>query len=320
MNFTSETNKKLLWEVLVDELGLNNISQQSTISNIKIVFEKNLQMFKTRINPNDSLVHLNKQFLKIMIMAVNKLFPNLKQDLEIKRLTITSETPEEPLKAEDLHQYKQTQLTNLYNKQKQDFEQYNILSKPPEINLTDNIIDEKITEMDSLLAEKIAQRNADLNSNYSIMPYVIDESKYTNKTSDISISSNNKLKYLNLDDPNNISLNTKKVTWEDTSSETFVVTSIFDKLKKVNDNKTYESNLNENKNESSLNNKTYETQDSMPLPSVEQQVVSTINSTLSNIITPSVSGFLPTSEIVKQLNEINSKLDLVLRFIEKQNA
>jgi len=97
-----ETNKQLLWEVLMDELKLSSISQE-TLTNIRLVFDKNLLIFKNKSNPNDQLIHLNKQFLKIMIIAVNKLFPNLKQERRIKKINISDE-PIDLYTAEDIQQ------------------------------------------------------------------------------------------------------------------------------------------------------------------------------------------------------------------------
>jgi hypothetical protein len=371
----SETNKQLLWEVLIDELKISNISEQ-TLSNIRIVFDKNISLFRNRSNPSDQLIHLNKQFLKIMIIAVNKLFPNLNQERRIKKINIIDEpiilnnntnldTNNNLLyKAEDIQQSRQTQLEKMYIQKKEDFEQYTNSSKPQELDFSDHIKETKITSMDNLLADVLAQRDADLqtidntyfnshNENLNNKNWLQSEDtsikiKQTNienntdntnnNTDNTNNNHNKRLKYLNIDDLNNVSLtisdniyntntnNKKKVSWVNDNNNTI---DIFSKLKKV------EQNLEKEKEEELkyMQNKqtTYETQVSIPLSSINNvNNLSNSNSTIDNNIDiinlnqnntiSSVTNNIPilsNSQIVKQLNELNSKLDKLFILVEK---
>lgn len=369
----SETNKQLLWEVLIDELKISSISQD-TLSNIRIVFDKNLAIFRNKSNPNEQLIHLNKQFLKIMIIAVNKLFPNLKQERRIKKINIsdepilldnitnsnitnsnTSNSSNNILyTAEDIQQSRQNQFTNLYNQKKEDFEQYTQINKPKEVDFSEHIQESKITSMDSLLADALAQRNADLqtidntyfnsqqsinnNSNSSWLQSEETSNKMkqniitninVSKNNNSNESSNKRLKYLNLDDPNNISLtviennynnssNKKKVSWDNSNSNSNSTIDIFSKLKKVD-------NIEEKQF-------TYKIQQSMPLPKDNNDIndingininnISTNTNKIDTNIQPTIttninSPVLTNSQIVKQLNEMNSKLDRLFSLIEE---
>jgi hypothetical protein len=357
-NLISETNKQLLWEVLIDELKIASVSQD-TLSNIRIVFDKNLAIFRNKSNPNEQLIHLNKQFLKIMVIAVNKLFPNLKHERRIKKINIS----DEPIlldnnintnilyKAEDIQQSRQNQFTNLYNQKKEDFEQYTQINKPTELDFSDHIQESKITSMDNLLAEALAQRNADLqtidntffNSQQSVnndtniswlqseetsnkIKSNITKNINLNKNDNSNESSNKRLKYLNVDDPNNISLtviennynnynnsnNKKKVSWDNNNNNTI---DIFSKLKKVD-------NIEEKQF-------TYETQTSIPLPKNNYDInninidnISSNSNKIDTNIQPTITTNINTpvltnSQIVKQLNEMNSKLDKLFSLVEK---
>jgi hypothetical protein len=374
----SETNKQLLWEVLIDELKISNISEQ-TLSNIRVVFDKNISLFRNRSNPSDQLIHLNKQFLKIMIIAVNKLFPNLNQERRIKKINITDEpillnnnntnldinldTNNNLLyKAEDIQQSRQSQLEKMYIQKKEDFEQYTNSSKPQELDFSDHIQETKITSMDHLLADVLAQRDADLqtidntyfnsqnqnqNQNLNNKNWLQSEdtsikikqnSTENNTNTNTNNNHNKRLKYLNIDDPNNVSLivsdniyntntnNKKKVSWVNDNDNTI---DIFSKLKKV------EQNLEKEKEEELkyMQDKQtrYETQISIPLSSINNvNNLSISNSTIDDNIDiinlnqnntiSSLTNNIPilsNSQIVKQLNELNSKLDKLFILVEK---
>ena len=57
-NFTQFTNIKnlnLLWDVLLDELHINN-SNKNLINNIKSVFESNINLFTSRANSKSNIM------------------------------------------------------------------------------------------------------------------------------------------------------------------------------------------------------------------------------------------------------------------------
>ena len=92
--FLNKQNMKLLWDVLLDELNIDT-NNKSILTNVRTVFESNIQPFtkntSANLNGNTQLVGLNKLFLSQVLIAVNRLFPNLKQEQEYKRIQISSE-------------------------------------------------------------------------------------------------------------------------------------------------------------------------------------------------------------------------------------
>jgi hypothetical protein len=228
--FTNKENLKLLWDVLLDELNVN-ISNKTLVNNIRTVFESNINPFSLRANPKTNIMELNKQFLSQLVLAVNRLFPNFttfneakqKQDQNIKRITIfpEEENLSEPYKIEDIHASRQSDFEKELERKKMEMENYMTPQKPRELDFSDRNSDSKIKAMDSLVADKMAQRNSEIeqfqNSNYNS---TIDPDKWlTPKETSVkndktqieqkNVTKNNqnsRLKHISIDSNNNITL------------------------------------------------------------------------------------------------------------------
>ena len=161
--FLNKQNIKLLWDVLLDELRIDP-TNKTVLSNIRTVFESNINPFtkNTSVNSNVQLVNLNKQFLSQVVIAVNRLFPNLGQEKDFKRIQISTEEVMSPYKIEDIHEARQDDFENQLKLKRNEFENSINLQKPEELDFTEKIDDGKIKEMDALIAETIARRNFDI--------------------------------------------------------------------------------------------------------------------------------------------------------------
>lgn len=231
--FLAKQNLNLLWDVLLDELHIE-ADNKPIITNIRTVFESNIQPFaknaNVNVNVNMLLVNLNKQFLSQVLIAVNRLFPNLKQEQEFKRIQISSEEVS-PYKIEDIREVRQDNFEKQVNIKRADFENYINLNKPKELDFSEKIDDGKITEMDTLIAETVARRKFDIEQ---IQNTVVTEDsenwlqlqKITNtntnvnvkevSSSDLGIYRKLKLKQPNENIVMSSSANQKKnVTWDD---------------------------------------------------------------------------------------------------------
>ena len=330
--FNNKKNMSLLWDVLLDELCLN-INNKSLVNNIRTVFESNINPFTVRTNPKTSIMELNKQFLSQVVLSVNRLFPNFSESRQeqnqiIKRIKITNEEVYEPYKIEDIHASRQTDFEKEVEKKRSELDTYMTPQKPKNLDFSDNYSDGKITEMDSLIAEKLAQRNLDIdqlhNGNYNNNSSTIDpeswlKSKETSVKNEKNIplsiqnqSTNNKLKHLNIND-NNISLNQelkKKVSFVENINENSNIHSsinIFQKLKKqpILEEQSLEHSL----EQSSEQNK-YIEQPSQPLPEIKQEIINRGELIQKQIIPISpISPIIPKNELINQLNEMNMKMD-----------
>lgn len=341
--FKNKENLKLLWDVLLDELNINT-SNKTVVSNIRTIFEGNINPFTSRVDPKSNIIELNKQFLSQVVLAVNRLFPNFtsfykftnevkqKQEQSIKRITITDEEVKEPYKIEDIHASRQSEFEQEVLRKRMEMENYMTPQKPIELDFSDKNSDGKIKAMDSLVSEKMAQRNLEINnlqnSNYntsSIDPEKwltpketsIKNEKTNNKQKPIiKNNENTRLKHISIDSNNNIRLSineteqktenfVKKVSWDDQEP----TINIFNKLKKQPIVESIQDdiiNINDEKQ--------YIEQKSIQLPDVKQEVIIRNQSTL---ITSNNEPILPKTEIIKQLNEINKKIDNVYEIVFK---
>lgn len=156
--FVKKQNIELLWDVLLDELSIDANNKQ-VAGNIRMVFEKNINPFLSKVNPSANLIELNKTFLRQLIIAINKLFPQLRN---IKKIQIGDEFSDKPYKIEDIHSARQSDFEKQLEQQKHDFEMTMNPLKPNEMDFSEKFQETKITSMDALIAETVAKRNFDL--------------------------------------------------------------------------------------------------------------------------------------------------------------
>lgn len=349
--FINKENLNLLWNVLLDEFNINN-SNKNLINNIKFVFESNINPFILRANQKSTIMELNKQFLSQLVLAVNRLFPNFKgfdhvnqgQEKNIKRITISDEELlNEPYKIEDIQASRQSEFDKNLEQKRMDMENYMTPKKPQELDFSDRNTDNKITSMDYLVAEKMAQRNleieqlkhttTDINMENWLTPKetsVKNEKTIFEKKNIVKNNENNILNNISIDS-NNISLSinesekmsyplAKKVSWDDLSQKKDRPINIFNKLKKQPTTETTQY-----ENQDKINNEIqYVEQESMPLPDIKQEEI--VRSQITLPTHSSNDPVLPKTEIIKQLNEMNKKIDnlydMVFKltsFIEKNN-
>ena len=331
MQFTNKQNIQLLWEVLLDELQINN-NNKSLVNNIRNVFESNIHPFTSRTKPNASIIELNKQFLSQVVLAVNKLFPNFneikqRQEQNIKRIQIATEEINEPYKIEDIQASRQTDFERELETKRMDLENYMTPQKPKEVDFSYGNLDGKITSMDSLIADKMNQRNLEveqfnnsLHNTLGVNPEQWLKSKETSLNNEKNIEQKlvkndlvkndlvkNRLKHINIDENNNISLNqiitgnktNKSVSFEDSNI------NIFQKLKRQPI---------EEENYTGFEQKQYVEQKSQPLPEIKQEQINRGTKTIEK--QPNIP-IIPKNEMVKQLNDMNTKIDNLYELVFK---
>lgn len=332
--FTNKQNIKMLWEVLLDELHVNT-SNKTLISNVRTVFESNINPFSLRANHKSNIMELNKQFLSQVVLAVNRLFPNIKQEQTIKRITISDEEVSDPYRIEDIHASRQTEFEKEVEQKRMEMDNYMTPQKPRELDFSDRNSDGKIKAMDSLVADKMTQRNMEIeqfqNNNYNNLS--IDPDKWLKSTETsvktektvieqkpiITNNPNSRLKHISIDNNNNITLSineteqkSKKVSWDDSHE---IPLNIFSKLKKQ---PVIETNINDNSDNiqsvSNVEYKSYVEQYSMPLPHVKPEEIIRNQVTLPTLNNEPI---IPKTEIIKQLNDMNKKIDNLYEMIYK---
>lgn len=292
--FKMPSNIEMLWEVLLNELRINPTNKD----NIRTVFDTNLPIFVSSIlNKRNkySIMDLNKEFLSQVVLAVNKLFP--KQNVNVKRITITDEEVGEPYKIEDVHASRQSDFDKELERKRIELETYMMPPKPRELNFSDNMTIDKITSMDSIIAEKITQRNMEINGKYDY-----ETPEHWLKPIETSIKTENQMEEKN-----------KKVSWNEPNIRNEPSMNIFNKLKQT----------------PTIDGKQYSEQKSMPLPNrmpTNEMTIPKEMADRTNIfpIMATQEPILPNSEIIKQLNETNKRIDnlheMLVSFMDKMNA
>ena len=244
--FLGQDNIHMLWSVLITELNINS-NNSSMMTNIETIFNTNINMFRNKTNLNAPLMMLNKQFLQQVITAIHKLFPNIQQETQFKKINI-GENVSDPYKVEDIHASRQTDFDRQLKLKQTEFDNTVNFMKPAEIDFTEKIKDEKISHMDTLIAETMARRNLELDTTFASLPNPnanislnINEEP-TKKISpdnvkDLLQSNFKKTKYVNLDetgtniiDLNNSPIN-KKVSWNSELTNDNAPLDLFSKLK-----------------------------------------------------------------------------------------
>jgi len=269
--FSNKENLNMLWEVLLDELNIkSNSNNKAVVNGIQAVFHSNISPFIKKINPSSGLMEINKLFLKQVLIAVNRLFPNLNQEQNIKRIQIGNEELMEPYKVEDIHNARQTNFEKQLQQKREDFDKFSTLKKPKELDFTEKIEEPRITEMQSLIAETIAKRNFEvehIHTNLESAETWLQPTKTSVKNEKQTIPNtptintdniNRKLKHISLDNNNNdTNINNyensnvvKKVSWEDSNSNN--ISLIIDDYPNT-DNTINNSNNNNNNNNNIFN-------------------------------------------------------------------
>jgi hypothetical protein len=271
MVFASQDNVQMLWELLLDNLQGNN--QQINIQNLQSTFLNNVKMFNEKEQFNitpANLVAANKHFLKNMVGLINRQSQETIQNQQ--NLTYL---------AKDIQAQRQNQFDLQLEQKRQEFNNYNVVKKPPVPNFADNIDleNEKLnaTSIKQIIDQTVAQRNYETDTNF------INNNNNNNKSNIFDKINNNinkkpafkQIKIDNEDLSNNIIENSivdldnkkKQVSWldnietdqhqyeEQDQDENINLTinekpfNILDKLKKVVNNT-------DNINNSSINNNT----------------------------------------------------------------
>lgn len=256
MIFATQDNVQMLWELLLDNLSNN---QQINIENLQSIFLNNVKMFSEKEQFNitsANLVAANKHFLKNMVGLINRQPQETKQNLTYL--------------AKDIQTQRQNQFDLQLQQKQQEFNNYNVVKKPPIPNFADNIDleNEKLSanSIKQIIDQTVAQRNYETdinNNNNSNKSNIFD--KINNN---ININKKPAFKQIKIDNEdlsNNIIQNSvvdldkkKQVSWLDNieidqeEEENINLTinekpfNILDKLKKLDNNNVNNNSINNN--------------------------------------------------------------------------
>jgi hypothetical protein len=287
--FINDQNINILYEILLQELKINEKS--IWIPQIKQIFSNNINFFLANVNLNNSLLELNKLFLKQTIIAINTLIPNLKND---KKINILPDEINFPHKIEDIKNIKKDLFDEEFNLKKKEFDDIMKTEKPGTINFSDEYRNEKIVNMQKLLYDKINERDNEVPqiSNVSEINNILENINL--KHEDLLELSTNINQPINVDSPISIEIDKNP-------------------KKKVNFNLKEDDEI-----IFEMKNTMYEEQRSIELPKNENnEVMQNMKNIKNNSI---ITNFLPMNEFIKKINEIdiiNKKIDNLTNLVEQ---
>ncbi len=264
-DFLHKDNLATLWDVISDEDIFRFLAKPAQ-AEISQVFTNNIRgFFESERAKNSNLIDMNKKYI---LLILNFIKQSLKQKLPSK-IKISDEPPppsKELITYEDLQTDRLSQFDKDLTKRQEEFTSAMKLNVPNVPKFTDNFEDKPITGIDKIIKEMTAKRNYDVEEINRSFTSDINQTTNWLKPQDTSIKTEKfvpqpavsstqnqppRLKHINLDGTSvtNEKLSPKKnVSWgnnkeaEVCDAEDELETSIFKKLKRVNNDDFVKSN------------------------------------------------------------------------------
>jgi hypothetical protein len=211
--FLSKDNVKLMWDVVTEQDIFLSLSP-SNKNKLLTIFQTNVIPYydTEKINTSD-LMSLNKKYIKLIIKNI--------ASLHVQRIKIHDDNTNELVTYEDIQNDKLSKFDNDLNRIKEDFDNTIKIKIPNRPEFQDKNIDTPITEMEQKLKEITAQRNYDIQQiNNDVDKTVVKDwlkpigtsvkgDRNQNNVNANLNNNNNKLKYLNIEQTEFPSFNTK---------------------------------------------------------------------------------------------------------------
>jgi len=292
--FVSKQNTSMLHDILLRELKINENSVW--IPQIKQIFTNNINFFLANANFNNSLLELNKLFLKQTTIAINKLIPDLK-----KKITILPDDINFPHKIEDIKNIRKDLFNEELNFKKMEFDSAMNVEKPNIINFSDDYTTEKIINMEQLLSDKINERERDSQIEFSTtLPNTV-ENGIPNNLIKLNFERMIQNEADDINDINDKNINDKNINDKNINDKNI-----------INENKKKKVNFNLDEIIPEIKTTIYQEQKSIELPKDNINYTPIDN---SRNVTP--TQFLPMGEFVKKINDLNLKIDNLTKIVEQ---
>lgn len=167
--FTTNKNKELLWNLLLNNGAFNNLNEQQ-LPLIQKDFEDLITSLYSNTN-NLNLIEQNKIFFQQMVQKINTRRQSLK----------TYEPVREIYTNQDIRGKKLDEFNNDVKKAQDDFNSVVTLKTPEEINFSDPTdLDKPISNMDELIEKTIAERNLEVEKIASVNDTTEEAQKWLN--------------------------------------------------------------------------------------------------------------------------------------------
>ena len=170
-------NKEMLWELLRDNQAFKGLTN-TQYNNVITIFNTTLNQTTTANKP---LMELNKEFISSMLQQLNSIKSNTLQD-NVKNNIVDPKV----LTHQEIQKQKRSEFENNLEKRQGEFTKYMKIHVPDAIDFGDNIKEEPIRNVDSLIHEKMKQRSYDVfDKQEDITNNVIDTMNTNNEIENI---------------------------------------------------------------------------------------------------------------------------------------
>jgi hypothetical protein len=257
------------------------------------LFSNNVKgFFETEKTKTNNLVDINKRYIMLILNHIKKTYTQQMPN----KIKILDEPPsKEFITAEELQNERKSQFDKDLNKRQEEFENIMSVKAPPVPNFLDKYEDRPIGEMDKIIKDITAKRNYDVEQ--ITRNSVIDGSwlkpqetsvKSEKITKEIQPINESRFRYLNVDSVQQ-SPTKKSVTWGNNTetSDSEIEENIFKKLKKVKQPEIEFDNNNISLSFEEINN--------------------------------NVSNEDKIRELQSEVKSLNSKLDMIINLLQKNN-
>lgn len=146
-------NKEMLWELLRDNQAFKGLTN-TQYNNVITIFNTTLNQTTTANKP---LMELNKEFISSMLQQLNSIKSNTLQD-NVKNNIVDPKV----LTHQEIQKQKRSEFENNLEKRQSEFTKYMKIHVPDTIDFGDNIKEEPISNVDSLIHEKMKERSYDI--------------------------------------------------------------------------------------------------------------------------------------------------------------
>lgn len=293
--FTSKDNIQMLWD-LISEEEIFKFLTPDIQNNIYTVFINNIPGFfdieKVRLQ---YLVDINKKYIVLILDYIQKNYP-----YKPGKIVIHNDPPmKELITYEEIQNERKTKLERDFTRRQEEFEDSMTLKAPHVPEFSEKDVDKPIKEIDKILKEMQAQRNYEvekINRTYNTSEQVdnwlkpqetsLKNDKLMKTKLETDNNTNNRFKYLNSLDQNFIPNNSKKNVRFDNEDQIKIYNS---DINLVEDDEIF-SKLKKVKNQENISLK------------IEEQ-----NSNEDRI-----------SNLEKNMNNLNEKMEIILELLENQ--
>ena len=131
MNFNTDQNKKILWDLLSDNKYFDNLPIE-VMKNMPQIFEAQIvNILEYNKNKSLKLLNLNQLFIKSMVDEISK------YQVQDKKKVTFNENTTEMYTREDIRNQKVKNIETVYEKKKDEFNNSYIEQQPQDVDLSD---------------------------------------------------------------------------------------------------------------------------------------------------------------------------------------